>query len=74
MPALVPCRVKVKCAKLGNAKNKATTSCIFKNNFSKYPMATSSTDEVEMESARPQHRASSQKSSLSHFTALLHEL
>ena len=70
MPALLPQRVKVKYAKLGNAKNKAATSCIFKNNFSEYPMATNSTDEVEMEAARPQHRASNQKSSLSPFTAL----
>lgn len=33
-------------------------------------MATDSTDEVEIESARPQHRASNQKSSLSPFPAL----
>ena len=32
-------------------------------------MATNSMDEVEMESARPQHRASNPKSSLYHFTA-----
>lgn len=70
MPALLLQRVEVKYAKLGKAKNKAATSCIFKNNFSEYPMATNSTDEVEMESARPQHRTLNQKSSLSPFTAV----
>lgn len=58
MPALLPQRVEFKYSKLRNDKNKAAPSCIFKNNFFKYPMATNSTDEVEMESqdlsTRPQ--------------------
>lgn len=70
MPALLPQRVEFKCSELGNDKNKAALSCIFKNNFFQYPMATNSTDEVEMESARPQYSVSNQKSSLYCFTAL----